>query len=60
VTNDRYATLTGRKCSIASRLRRIVMPSAPAVAAKDVHQGFAISGTNADVWPLSPKDWSSG
>jgi hypothetical protein len=36
------------------------MPSAPAVAAKYMHQGFANSGTNADIWPLSPKDWSPG
>jgi hypothetical protein len=36
------------------------MPSAPAVAAKHAHQRFAIAGTNAGVWPLSPKDWSSG
>jgi hypothetical protein len=60
VTHDRYGTFIGRGCSIASRLRRPDMPSAPAVAPKYVHQRFAISGTNADVWPLSPKDWSTG
>jgi hypothetical protein len=60
VTHDRYGTISGRGCSMASRLRLIAVPSAPAGAAKHMHRGFAPSGTNADVWPLSPKDWSSG
>ena len=60
MTNDLYGTFTGRGCSIAPRLRLVVLPSAPAVAATGMHKRFAISGANADVWPLSPKDWSSG
>ena len=60
VTNDLYGTFTGRECSIAPRLRLVLSPSAPAVAATGMHKRFAITGTNADVWPLSPKDWSSG
>jgi hypothetical protein len=24
------------------------------------HDRFAMAGTNAKVWPLSPEDWSSG
>jgi hypothetical protein len=60
VTHDRYGTFTGRGCSIASRLRRLDMPSAPAAAAKHLHRRFAFTATNADVWPLSPKDWSTG
>jgi hypothetical protein len=60
VTSYCYGELIGRRCSTASRLRRPVAPSVPAVAAKRMHQLFAITGTNADVWPLSPQDWSTG
>ena len=60
MTSVRYGEFIGRGCSAASRLRLDVPPFAPAVAAKGMHPLFAISGTNADVWPLSPKDWSSG
>jgi hypothetical protein len=60
VTSVYRGELIGRGCSTASRLRLNVAPSVPAVAAKAMHQPFAISGTNAKVWPLSPKDWSTG
>jgi hypothetical protein len=60
VTNDLYGTFTGRECSISPRLRLVVLPSAPAVAAGGMHKRFGITGANADVWPLNPKDWSTG
>jgi hypothetical protein len=60
VTSVYHGEFIGRGCSTTSRLRLYVAPSVPAVAAKRMHQLFAISGTNANVWPLSPKDWSTG
>jgi hypothetical protein len=60
VTTDRYGVCIGRMCSTAARLRRTAAPSVPAAAAKGMHQSFGMTGTNADAWPLSPKDWSTG
>jgi hypothetical protein len=57
VTSVYHGEFIGRGCSITSRLRRNL---APAVAAKTMHPLFAISGTDANVWPLSPEDWSTG
>ena len=31
-----------------------------AAAGKRLHHGFAMSGCNTNVWPLSPQDWSTG
>jgi hypothetical protein len=60
VTSVRYGEFFGRGCSTAPRLRPDVPLFAPAVATKGMHRLSAISGTNADVWPLSPEDWSTG
>jgi hypothetical protein len=59
VTSNRYGDCIGRACSAASRLRLMVAPSGRAVAATSMHQPFA-TDANDDVWPLSPKDWSTG
>jgi hypothetical protein len=60
VTSVCYGEFTGRGCSSTPRLRLDVTPFVPAVAIKGMHHLSAISGTNADVWPLSPEDWSTG
>lgn len=60
MTSYRYGELIVRRCSTASRLARLAAPAVPTDAAKRMHQRFAMTGTNADVWPLSPQDWSTG
>jgi hypothetical protein len=60
VTSVRYGEFIGRGCSTAPGLRLDVTPFAPVVATKRMHPLAAISGTNANVWPLSPEDWSTG
>jgi hypothetical protein len=60
VTSNRYGELIVRGCSTASRLARFAAPAVSTEAAKRMHQRFGITGTNADVWPLSPLDWSTG
>lgn len=32
----------------------------PAGALKQGHQRFGMTGTDINVWPLSPQDWSTG
>jgi hypothetical protein len=60
VTSVRFGEFIGRGCSTAPRLRLDVPQVAPAVATKGMHPLSGISGTNADLWPLSPEDWSTG
>jgi hypothetical protein len=55
----RYGQLITRGCSAVSRAR-VASPSVPTAAAKRVHPLFGMTGINADVWPLSPQDWSTG
>jgi len=60
VTSDLYAKLITRACSTASGAARAISPSVPAPSAKQMHERFGVTATNADVWPLSPQDWSTG
>jgi hypothetical protein len=55
----RYGQLSARGCSAGSRVRAAA-PSVTAEAAKQMHPLFGMTGSNADVWPLSPQDWSTG
>jgi hypothetical protein len=59
VTSLRYCQLGARGCSLVARVRASA-PSTPALAAKRMHPLFGMTRINADVWPLSPQDWSSG
>lgn len=59
MTSLRYGQLIARGCSAVSRVRAAV-PSVTAEAAKQMHPLFGMTGSNADVWPLSPQDWSTG
>ena len=52
--------LITRVRSAASRAARLARPYPTAPAGKRLHHGFAMSGCNTKVWPLSPQDWSTG
>jgi hypothetical protein len=59
VTSLLYGQLIARGCSAVSRVRAAA-PSATTEAAKRMHPLFGMTRINADVWPLSPQDWSTG
>jgi hypothetical protein len=47
--------------SLGSGRNRVDSPAMAASTAKPTHLRFAITGTYADVWPLSPEEaWSTG
>jgi hypothetical protein len=52
--------LITRVRSAASGAVRVAVPYPAAAAGKRLHHGFAMSGCNTNVWPLSPQDWSTG
>jgi hypothetical protein len=55
VTSHRYLGLVSRARSAASGPALAAL-----ISAKPDHQRFEMTGTDANVWPLSPQDWSTG
>jgi hypothetical protein len=60
VTSNLNGRLISRVRSARSRAAGVAEPYASAAAVKRLHDGFAMTGCNTNVWPLSPKDWSTG
>ena len=60
VKSDLYTTAITRAHPMASRVAPIAEPSAPARSAKPMFERFGMTATAANVWPLSPQDWSTG
>jgi hypothetical protein len=60
VTSVFYRNLIPCSYLLASGPVCAALPSAPAQASDRIHERFAMTGTNAKVWPLSPQDWSTG
>jgi hypothetical protein len=52
--------LITRLRSAGSGAARVAVPYAPSAAVKRLHLGFAMTGCDTNVWPLSPQDWSTG
>jgi hypothetical protein len=52
--------LIRRAPSAASQAVGISGPYVHAEAAKRLHERFAMTGCDTNVWPLSPQDWSTG
>ena len=61
MTSDLYGQLIACGRSAASGVARVAAPSmSVTAAAKRLHPLFAMTGTDTNVWPLSPQDWSTG
>ena len=60
MTSDLYGKLITSGCFASTGAIGVAALSVPVEAAKRLHPRFAMSGTNADVWLLSPQDWSTG
>jgi hypothetical protein len=62
VTSDLYGKLTTPARPLASVPGAVCAgsPFTTAAAANGTHSRFAMTGINANVWPLSPQDWSTG
>jgi hypothetical protein len=59
-TNSLNGRLITRVRSARSGAAGVAVPYGPAAAVKRLHDGFAMTGCNTNVWPLSPEDWSTG
>jgi hypothetical protein len=60
VTSDLYGQLIACGRSAASEVARVAASPISVEAAKRLHPLFAMTGTDTNVWPLSPQDWSTG
>jgi hypothetical protein len=60
VTSNRYGQLIAHVYSAASGADHGPVTSVPCEAAKQLRPRFVMAGTHANVWPLSPQDWSTG
>ena len=60
MTSDLCGQLIACGRSAASGVARVAMPSMSVTAFKRLHSLYAMTGTDTNVWPLSPQDWSTG
>lgn len=60
MTNYLCVGLISRVRSAASGAALTAAGPSPAGALKQGHQRFGMTGTDANVWPLSSEDWSTG
>ena len=60
MTSDFYGQLIACGRSAAFGVGRVAAPSMSVTAAKRLHSLYAMAGTDTNVWPLSPQDWSTG
>ena len=58
--SDLYTTVITRAHPMALRVALIAVPSASARSAKPMFERFGMTAFTANVWPLSPKNWSTG
>jgi hypothetical protein len=58
--SSRNGQLIARVRSAGSGVARIAKPYTRGAAVNGLHHGFAMTGCDTNVWPLSPKDWSTG
>jgi hypothetical protein len=59
-TSNLNGQLITRVRSARSGAVGVAEPCASAAALKRLHDGFAMSGCDTNVWPLSPEDWLTG
>ncbi len=52
--------LVSRPPSAASGAACFAKPYVTGAAVKGLRHGFAMTGCDTNVWPLSPQDWSTG
>ncbi len=60
VTNSLNGRLIARARSAGSGAASVAVPYGSAAAVKRLHDAFAMTGCDTNVWPLSPEDWLTG